>query len=231
MENEGSLVIVTGCYGSGKTEYAVNLAAAGEPGRTMLVDLDVVNPYFRSRDLRDEFSARGIDVVAPEGSFSHADVPMLSRRVKGALRNTEKRVIIDVGGDPMGARALARFSGTIKERGYRMRLVVNTRRPQNRTVEEVLDMAARIEAASGLVIQELVANSHLMEETTREVVEEGAAVAGEAARQSGRDFFTVCVLEDLLPRLGEPRVQARIFALKKHLRKPWEPGSGKAWRI
>ena len=101
---QAPVLIISGSYGSGKTEYAVNLAATsvddGKP--CMLVDLDVVKPYFRSRDVRDEFEKRGIAVVAPEGHFSHADLPMLSPRVGGAIRQMERPVILDAGGDPAG---------------------------------------------------------------------------------------------------------------------------------
>ncbi|MBU2490140.1 MAG: type IV secretion system DNA-binding domain-containing protein, partial [Proteobacteria bacterium] len=233
MKNEGSLVIVTGCYGSGKTEYAANLAAAvREQGKkTVLVDLDVVNPYFRSRDVRGLFAQKDISVVAPEGSYSHADLPMLSPRIRGTIQDASSEVILDVGGDPMGARALAQFTPDILARGYDMRLVTNTRRPENRTVDEILSMAANIEAACGLLIGELVANSHLMEETTEEVVAEGAAAAAEAAQRSGRKFSTVCVLADIAPRLDLSGIRAEVFVLEKFMKKPWEQTSQKAWRI
>ena len=79
------LIIVIGAYGSGKSEYSINLARSFmEEGKdTVLVDLDVVNPYFRSRDVRDEFAKIGIEVVAPDGQFSHADLPMLSQKLNG----------------------------------------------------------------------------------------------------------------------------------------------------
>ena len=233
MKNEGSLVIVTGCYGSGKTEYAANLAVAAraQGKRTVLVDLDVVNPYFRSRDVRDLFAQKDIAVVAPEGSFSHADMPMLSPRIRGAVEDVSATVILDVGGDPAGARALARFRADILARGFVMRLVVNTRRPENRTVDEILSMAAAIEASSGLSIHEFVANSHLMEETTAEIVAEGVAAAAEAAKRSGRTFTTACVLADMAARLDLSGIAAKVFVLEKFMKKPWEMVSQKAYRI
>ncbi|WP_035219441.1 hypothetical protein [Desulfatibacillum aliphaticivorans] len=232
MENSQDLLIITGSYGSGKTEYAVNLAVEKNQGGapTTLVDLDVVNPYFRSRDVRDQFSSLGIEVVAPEGAYTHADLPMLSPRVKGAVKRTDRAVILDVGGDPMGARVLGRFSQDIMARAYSMTLIVNTRRPETEDLEKVLNMAAMIQRASGLQITELVANSHLMEFTDTEVVVEGIDVTREAARTLNAKFTRVCVLEDHLDNVDASALDAELVVLKKFMKKPWEPGCHKAYR-
>lgn len=232
MENSQDLLIITGSYGSGKTEYAVNLAVEKNQGGapTTLVDLDVVNPYFRSRDVRDQFSSLGIEVVAPEGAFTHADLPMLSPRVKGAVKRTDRTVILDVGGDPMGARVLGRFSQDIMARAYSMALIVNTRRPETDDLEKVLNMAAMIQRASGLQITELVANSHLMEFTDTDVVVEGIAAAREAAGALNAKFTRVCVLEDHLDNVDASALDAELVVLKKFMKKPWEPGCHKAYR-
>ena len=137
-----NMYIIIGAYGSGKSEYGIHLTrslkAAGN--NVSLVDLDVVNPYFRSRDVRDEFAREGIEVIAPEGHFSHADLPMISPRIKGAIEDKNRLVILDVGGDPAGCRALGRFEDSINTRGYHTRLVVNTSRPFTTNTSEVLAM-------------------------------------------------------------------------------------------
>ncbi|MBI9075449.1 MAG: hypothetical protein JEZ02_08580 [Desulfatibacillum sp.] len=232
MEYSQSLLIITGSYGSGKTEYAVNLAVEKHQGGApcTLVDLDVVNPYFRSRDVRDMFTSMGMEVVAPEGTYSHADLPMISPRVKGAITRTDRTVILDVGGDPAGARVLGRFSRAILDRDYSMTLIVNTRRPETEDLDKVLKMAAMIQGASGLKIGELVANSHLMEFTDTEVVAEGIAVAKEAARELDVEFSRYCVLEDHLDSVDTASLDAELVVLKKFMKKPWEPGCQTAWR-
>ncbi len=226
-------MIISGSYGSGKTEYAVNLAAKsvddGKP--CMLVDLDVVKPYFRSRDVRDDFEKRGIAVVAPEGHFSHADLPMLSPRVGGAIRQVERPVILDAGGDPAGARVLGRFCSEIKARGYKMTLVVNTRRPDTRTLEDMLVMMGMIEAKSGLIFTGIVANTHLMEQTVTALVLEGVKVARQVAEKTGVAFETALVLEDNLDRVDINKIDAPVFVLKKHLKKPWEHQTTAHYRI
>jgi energy-coupling factor transporter ATP-binding protein EcfA2 len=223
-----SLLAITGSYGSGKTELAANLAMLlAETGRpTTLVDLDVVNPYFRSRDMREPFLARGIEVVAPPGQFSHADLPMLPPRVQGAIEDTGRHVILDAGGDPMGARVLARYSGLVQARGYRMVLVANSRRPDTLDAEAIAAMAASIERSSRLGIHEIVANAHLMEETTVEIINEGIRASREAARARGIVFHTACALEDTARRLDLSRAEAPVLLLKKTMLKPWEKG----WR-
>lgn len=125
------LYIIIGAYGSGKSEYSIHLARSlkAQGLDVVLADLDVVNPYFRSREIRDDFILEGIDVIAPEGEYKHSDLPMISPRVKGALQNREKTVILDVGGDPAGCRTLGRFEEIIKNRGYNMIFIVNTMRP------------------------------------------------------------------------------------------------------
>ncbi len=232
MVNNENLLIITGSYGSGKTEYAVNLAVeknkAGRP--CSIVDLDVVNPYFRTRDVRDLFFGMGIDVVAPEPSLQYADLPTLSPRIKSSVKSTERTVILDVGGDPMGARVLGRYSDVIKNRGYQLTLVVNTRRPETETAEDVLAMAANIERASGLKITELVANSHLMEYTDASIVVEGVETAREVAKELGVTFSQACVLDELLPKIDTSLIDAELVVLKKFMKKPWEPGGAAAFR-
>ncbi len=216
------LIIIIGAYGSGKSEYSVNLAFEKRAEDAVLVDLDVVNPYFRSREVRDEFAQHGIEVVAPEGSFTHADLPMISPRVRGAIQQEEKLVILDVGGDPNGSRALARFKNEIIERGYHMKLVINTRRPFTSNVAEILTMAGMLEFTSGLEIGEFVCNTNLMEFTTADVVREGVEIVREAAKMKGVVFTEYLALEqykDIVPEVIGEQVR---HLLRYYLRKPWE---------
>ncbi len=216
------LIIIIGAYGSGKSEYSVNLAFEKRAEDVALVDLDVVNPYFRSREVREEFQQHGIEVVAPEGSYSHADVPMISPRIRGAIQQQDKLVILDVGGDPNGSRTLARFKQEIKERGYHLKLVVNTRRPFTSTVDEILVMASMLEYTSGLEIGEFVCNTNLMEFTTREVVAEGVEIIREAAKQKSVLFKEYLALEKYAGMIPENDGEQHRHIMKYYLRKPWE---------
>lgn len=218
------LYIVIGAYGSGKSEYSIHLARKlnNEGQDVVLADMDVVNPYFRSRDVKDEFAAIGIDVIAPEGAFKHADLPMLSPRIKGAIENPNKTVILDVGGDPAGCRTLGRFEAQIKARGYTMLHVVNTLRPFTSTAEEILVMKQQLEFTSRLKISEFICNTNLMEDTTAELVKEGLKIVAEAALLANLLFRTYLVLS-----LYEARVTDGLEGKKREvmdytLSKPWE---------
>ncbi|MCB5250389.1 MAG: hypothetical protein RBS16_02090 [Candidatus Cloacimonadales bacterium] len=218
------LIIVIGAYGSGKSEYSINLARSFmEEGKdTVLVDLDVVNPYFRSRDVRDEFAKIGIEVVAPDGQFSHADLPMLSPKIKWAIENTEKTVILDVGGDPAGCRTLGRYNNEIVKRGYEIRFVVNTNRPFTQNKNQIIDMKNMLEATSKLKISELISNANLMEYTDKATIEHGIDIVKEVADELNLKFEYFLVLdkyESIVPAIFKDK---KRFTLKYFLSKPWE---------
>jgi len=218
------LYIVIGAYGSGKSEFSLHLAKTLKTPEhdVVLADMDVVNPYFRSRDVQEEYSALGIEVIAPEGQFKHADLPMLSPRIKGAVENYAKTVILDVGGDPAGCRTLGRFVEAVTLRGYEMLFVVNTFRPFTSSVEEVLRMKEQLEFASKLKITEFVCNNNLMEQTTPEVIQEGIEILEECSRLTGLPFRRYLVLDayaDIVPDgLGGKERLVMAYTLKK----PWE---------
>ncbi len=225
-----SLVIVIGAYGSGKSEYAINLSTDMKINKAdvSLVDLDIVNPYFRSRDMREKFIARGIDVIAPEGHFKHADLPMLSPRISGEVQNEKKGVILDVGGDPAGCRALARYTAAIKKRGYEMHYVVNTKRPFTTDEKEVSGMLEMLNQASKLEITHLVCNTNLMEYTDRKIVEEGIGILDAVAKKHDLIFDTYTVLEDYKDQVPDGIAGKQRRIIKQFLQKPWQldPGMG-----
>lgn len=221
---KNNLIVVIGSYGSGKSEYAINIArlAKKDNENVALVDLDVVNPYFRSRDVKEEFSGLGVEVISPDGEFGHADLPMISPRILGAVKTKEKTVILDVGGDPAGCRTLGRFVTEIKKRGYEMHFVVNTLRPFTSTVEEIQTMIKMLETASGLKITELIANVNLMEQTTNEIVREGIDILDQTARSSSIPFNRYLVIQP-----NDKLIENNILGKEKvvidyYLKKPWE---------
>ncbi len=218
------LYIIIGAYGSGKSEYSIHLAQAlnTDGNDVVLVDMDVVNPYFRSRDVRNEFAELGIEVVAPEGAFSHADLPMISPRIMGMIQNLSKTVILDVGGDPAGCRTLGRFVDAINERGYRMQLVVNTMRPFTSNVEEIATMINMLEFSSKLKVTELLCNTNLMEDTTQEIVEEGIRIVQEASELLKLDFSSYTVLDEYADRVPENLLSKTRLVMNYTLKKPWE---------
>lgn len=187
--------LVVGHFGSGKTEIALNgaigLAARGV--RTALVDLDVVKPYFRSRAAREVLAESGVELVAPEGEHLHADLPIIVPQVRHLLREPDRRVIVDVGGDDSGARVVGSLADVIRPDEVDCLLVLNFRRPFTPTPGPAVEMARQIEKVTRLGITGLVSNTHLMGETTGRVVLEGYEQAVETGRRLGLPVVAVTV--------------------------------------
>ena len=214
------LTIITGHYGTGKTEFAVNLALALAAGgeRVMLADLDIVNPYFRSRECRPLLEAAGIRLISTSQACSDADVPALPAELHAVLEDRTVRGVLDIGGDPSGARVLARYRPKIRGEDYQLLYVVNAARPEVRTAESSAAYLRNIEAVTGLRCGGLVNNTHLCGETAPEDVREGAALAREVSRLTG--VPVVC-------HAAEARFQDRLkdldpFPMEIRMKKPWE---------
>ncbi|HOV16004.1 MAG TPA: hypothetical protein PLF50_00670 [Candidatus Cloacimonadota bacterium] len=218
------LYIIIGAYGSGKSEYSIHLTRKlkAQGFDVSLADLDVVNPYFRTRDVTDVFTAEGIEIIAPEGQYRHADVPMISPRVKGAIENLSKTVILDVGGDPAGCRTLGRFLEPIELRGYQMLFVINTKRPFTSTPEEIITMQEMLEFSSHLKITEYICNTNLMEETTAELVQEGINIIKEVSEQTGIPLHKYLVLDKFADKVPEGLAGLTREVMNYTLQKPWE---------
>lgn len=204
--------VLVGHFGAGKTEIAVNLAVAfkarGEA--VTLADLDLVKPYFRSRLARHELAGLGIHVLVPEGDRVYADLPILVPQVKGLIAtagNGSGRAILDVGGDDLGARVLGALAGLADPTHTDVLFVVNARRPFAETLDAVVTMLHEVEVAARLQITGLVSNTHLMEETTAEVIEEGIDLARRLQDLTAIPLRFCAVLDRLLTR---PEISAAV---------------------
>lgn len=162
-------IIITGHYGSGKTNIAVNLAVeyADRGERVCVIDLDIVNPYFRTADFGSLFEEKGIYLVAPQYANTNLDIPSLGFDMAALLRGYD-RVVVDVGGDDAGAIALGQYATILKNFGYEMLYVVNSFRFLTSTPEEALELLRDIELVSSLKATGVVNSSNLGLETTAE---------------------------------------------------------------
>ncbi|MDK2882484.1 MAG: hypothetical protein PWP58_820 [Bacillota bacterium] len=215
------IVIFAGAFGSGKTEIALNYALylARNGQKVSLVDLDIVSPYFRSRDIAAELAGQGIEVIAPAGELAQADLPVIVPRIYGALADPELTVVIDVGGDDPGATALGQFSDELKKRKYAMLLVVNTCRPFTRDVPSIAKMRETIERATHLKATGFIANTNLGSETTSSIVRSGLEVLQEASKSLGLPVVAAAVRADLALELED--LEINIFPIKIILKPPW----------
>ncbi|MBW2277802.1 MAG: cobalamin biosynthesis protein CbiA [Deltaproteobacteria bacterium] len=218
------LVMIVGNYGSGKTEVAVNLALQlADAGNTIqIADLDIVNPYFRSREARTIMEQHGIRVVIPPGEQVYADLPIVLPEIKGMLEPTGGTYsLFDVGGDDAGARMLSSMREPLGDAPYALLQVINSRRPFTDTVDGCLKMQTSIEEASRLKVSGYIVNSHLIDQTTAEVVLEGYELANRVSVRTGVPVEFVSVMEDLaqLPEIKE--IDVPVLHLERIMLPPW----------
>lgn len=162
------LTVIVGAYGSGKTEVAINYALRlrADGKRVNMVDLDIVNPFFRSRDIRDYLAGHDIQVISSNEGLETADIPALSPKILGLLQDRDYDGIFDVGGDPAGATALGRFNRYFQQEPYNLWVVVNPFRPDSSDAQQVFEMVRAIENASRLKATGLIDNTNLGSATT-----------------------------------------------------------------
>jgi len=218
------VVALAGAYGSGKTEVAVHLALAlAAAGRTVQVaDLDLVNPYFRCREARALMERAGIRVVVPPGAQAWADLPILLPEIRGMLHPPEGVVtILDVGGDDVGARALASFRGDLAEGDYQLWQVLNRHRPFTGTVDGCLALRADVERGSRLGVTGFVSNAHLLDETSVATVLDGWTLARDVAAASGLPVRAVAVPAALAGDPALAAVAAPLLPIRRLMVPPW----------
>ncbi len=182
------ITIFAGHYGSGKTNVAVNYALHLKKSHkhVMLADLDIVNPYFRSKDSEDILEKEGIRFISSEYANSNVDVPALPAEAYAVTSDKEFHAVIDVGGDDRGALALGRYAPAIlDENDYEMLFVVNKYRPLTRTVEAAIEIMSEIELAAGMRFTGIVNNSNIGDETTIEDILSSAEFASTLSQKTG----------------------------------------------
>ncbi|MBR4865736.1 MAG: hypothetical protein IKU11_03545 [Clostridia bacterium] len=200
----GRITIYAGHYGSGKTNLAVNhaLALAGEGKSVKVLDLDIVNPYFRTKDSEALFKERGITLIASEFANTNVDIPAIPAAAQSAFDDPRSHVIIDVGGDDMGAVALGRYQRFILREGYDMLLVVNRYRPLASEIPDAVKIAREIETACRLPFTGIAANSNLGRETDPETVLSSEAYTLALAEAMNLPVVYRAVKQDLYPALS-----------------------------
>ena len=202
--NHKRLTLFAGHYGSGKTNIAVNYALrlAGEGKSVCIADLDIVNPYFRTKDSAKELEAAGVHLVSPQFANSNVDLPALPAEAYRLVTDKSMYGIMDIGGDDRGAYALGRYvPGILEENNYRMVFVANAYRPLTRTPEEALEVMAEIEAACGLKFTDIINNSNLASETTAETVLDSLSYMEKLSSLSGLPIFATSAVTSVAASL------------------------------
>lgn len=200
------IVLLAGHYGSGKTNIAVNLAFSLKKSRerVAVADIDIVNPYFRSKDSVQDLEAAGIRMIASEYAGTNVDVPALPQEVYSIIDDRELSAVIDLGGDDRGALAMGRWRDAIlEEDNYEMLFVINRFRPLTRDPESAMEVMHEIETASGMKFTAVVNNSNIGNETTAEDVLGSQDYAKEVCRLSGLPLKMTTVHEKLYEELKD----------------------------
>lgn len=220
------IIIIAGNYGSGKTEVAVNLAIHQHQSgtRVRIADLDLVNPYFRTREARNVLTALGIDVIVPPEHLMQADLPILSPEVAGALRAPGELTIIDVGGDDVGATVLSSLADIFLETPEPAMFlqVVNPMRPNTLSVEGCLKMRRAIEGRARMSVDKWVGNAHLLDETTIEHVYQGEAFMASLDKAGDPTVAFVTAPYHLLDQLDTARLNWPVLPIHRQLVPPWK---------
>lgn len=195
---------LVGHYGSGKTELALNMAirAHADGAETILVDMDIVNPFFRSAEHSEQLEEMGIKVLYPPYAKSGVDLPVVPAEFQMAFERTSARVILDIGGDDAGAKALGRYKPQIDRYGLDLYYVINVFRPFSKTEAEILDMMGRIAQGARVPIAGLINNSNLGAQTDAKTVMTGYHTIKAVSECSGVPLIATSGMRSVLKPLG-----------------------------
>jgi len=214
--------IIVGHYGSGKTEFSVNYAVKLKQlkEKVALVDLDVVNLYFRSREKTEELTRLGIRVIGSSLKGLGVDIPAISAEVYSPIQDESYDAVLDVGGDPAGARTLGMYSQYFTEGNYDMFFVLNANRPETQTVQKAIEYLKKIEDTARVKVTGIVNNTHMLKSTTREDVLKGQALAEALSEKINIPIKYVVALENVAKDLP-PSIKGEVFPIKLYMREEW----------
>ncbi len=200
------VTLFAGHYGSGKTNIAVNYALQmKKDGKSVVIaDLDIVNPYFRTKDSEKELNEAGIKLISSEFASSNVDLPALPQAVYSIVHDKSSFAVMDIGGDDRGAYALGRYKDDIlKEDNYEMFMVINMYRPLTRDVQSTVEVMREIEAACGMRFTAIVNNSNIGEETTAQDVLDSIKYANAVSEATSLPIRLTTVALKLYNKLSE----------------------------
>lgn len=216
------LTVVVGHFGSGKTEFAINLALALRQTRprVALADLDVVDPYFRSRECEPMLQEKGIRLISSAPTCHDADLPSMPAEVNTLTDDKTLWGVLDIGGDPSGARVLARYRRALQSGDCRVLCVINANRPLSDTAEKTVAYLRSIETACGMKVDGLVNNTHCCHLTELGDILHGAEMAQQVSQMTGIPIFCHAVPQQLADAACQQL--DRVFPLELYMKKPWE---------
>ena len=216
--------IITGHYGSGKTEFAVNYVKKlreSVDGRVAIADLDIVNVYFRSREKKEELEEKGIQVIASNLDTAVADVPAVSGAMTMPVINKEYQYVVDLGGNDVGTLVLGRIKPLLNHAEADFFMVVNAYRPNTSTPEGIIEQMENLEYAAGLKVTGFINNTNLVRETTAECLLHGDEVLKEVTKRTGVPVKYVSYVKDVMTEEIPEGLSGELFPMEFNMRKTW----------
>ncbi|MBR2620541.1 MAG: ATP-binding protein [Firmicutes bacterium] len=224
------ITAIAGHYGSGKTEFSVNLALdlKKEKDKVAILDMDIANPYFRSRERQKMMEAEGINVIFNTYGFDITeDLPAITAALRGPLENEEFTAVVDVGGNDSGARVLKQFEKYFRRDDCELLCVLNANRPETDTVEGMLEHLHSIEIETGLKFHGIINNTHLLRETTADDIVKGYKLCRQVSDKLGIPIvWNTChedLLDDLKQLIADENIEdlENIYPIKVYMRPSW----------
>jgi len=219
------VITIVGGYGSGKSEVAVNLSyhlATTQTEPVTIADLDIVNPYFRSREAAKRLEKLGVRSIVPEGEKYYAEAPIILPEIKSSIERKVGKLILDVGGDDVGAKVLSSLADVFVPGDYEMLLVLNANRPFTSDVDGSMKVIREIEDASRLKFTGIISNTHLLESTTVETVLDGLKIAREVSKKTKLPVVFIAALNRIVQMMDAENIDVPVLSLDRYLLKPWE---------
>ncbi len=224
--------VIIGNFGSGKTELALNMAfeAAAKGEKVTLVDIDVINPYFRSTERKAELNAAGIRLISPNFTSSGVEVPSIPAEIFSVFSDNSDLVIFDVGGDPVGSIALGQYYGYFKElENFEVWYVINCRRPLSSGADENVEMIGKITGVSRLKVTGILNNTKVSHETSVKDLFDGLDITREVSERTGLPIIGTVGTPEILSefmaeaeRRGIPReLTGRAYPSVRYMHRDW----------
>lgn len=223
IQIEGTIGIV-GDYGSGKTELSINLGITQKTAGidVSIADLDIINPYFRTREAKDILSSFGIHLYVPPPEYLHADLPVLSTAISSLLKNPSRLTILDFGGHAAGATILSALKSFLQHTSVEVLLVINPFRPFMNTIDGCMEIMHRIEDVSGLKTTGIIGNPNIMMETTKSDIYNGQAIIEAFSEYSHLPVAFISIWKPVLQEIPINRFKWPVLPIQRYLLRPWE---------
>lgn len=212
-----------GMFGSGKTELSINwsLYLKTHFQQVALADIDTISPYFRSRDETDHMARRGVQVITPPKPLMKADLPIIAPQVGGFIQNPAYHVVIDVGGNDVGATVLGSLHHFLDAQNYISFFVINAQRPFSTDVESIKANIDQLSMKGRVRVDFLINNTHLGAYTDQPLIERGEDIVRQVSESCGVPFGFTAQAKDFFPANMMPH---NSFPLELHMNTTYEGG-------